>query len=446
MTTTTKTNHTWTAIIAIVLFGIGIFAFTHLLHSVDMAAVKAQMRATPAITLLGAVASTAVAYLALTGYDWWGLRQIGHKLPASVVGLGGFLGCAFGNTVGVSFLSGGAVRYRIYSVYGLSGIEVAALSTYIAAAIGIGLTVIGTGALAIHPGALGSALPLSETVIRWGSLGAMVAMLVVLYAFAFSGRTLSVGRFRIDIPSAPVLTGQFLVNLLDVFAAAFTLWLLLPAGKPDFATLVAIYAAATMVGVLSHVPGGVGVFETAVLAAMPSTVSPTEVAAALLLFRFIYYLLPFGIGFAVIALNELRNAGGLLSRITGPTSKQLLPAFNSVDQLAPSLIATVVFGSGMVLIASALVPWLNTSMVAEGDMIGVMLSEFGNGFAALAGGLMVFMSLFLLRQSKWAYWLSIVVLIAGMIELGLDSVDREGAMTLAIFVLIFLPFGKFFKQ
>ena len=146
-------------VLGIVLFALGLYALYHLLKPVNPADVAAQIRATPVSALAAALGATAVGYFALIFYDWFGLRFIGKRLDRGIVALGGFLGYAFGNTIGVSVVSGGAVRYRIYSAVGLNAFEVAAISGYIAVALGAGLTIVGVAALAVHPGAVGTYLP-----------------------------------------------------------------------------------------------------------------------------------------------------------------------------------------------------------------------------------------------------------------------------------------------
>jgi len=144
----------------IVLFGLGIYALNHLMHSVDPATVMAQIRSTPANALALAIAATVVGYAALVGYDALALQFIGKTLPARIIAMGGLLGYALGNTIGVSVISGGAIRYRIYSAFGLDAFEVATISGYIAAALGTGLTLIGLAALSLHPTAVSQVITL----------------------------------------------------------------------------------------------------------------------------------------------------------------------------------------------------------------------------------------------------------------------------------------------
>ncbi|TYO84723.1 UPF0104 family protein [Oceanicella actignis] len=250
-------------------------------------------------------------------------------MPLRIVAVGGFLGYSFGNTIGISVVSGGAVRYRIYSAFGLNAFEVASVSAFVALAFGFGITVIGLGALAIHPYALEGIVPFAPATIRvWAGLGA-VALVALLGWLSLTGATLRIRKAEISAPSPGILVGQLVFTLIDTAMAALTLHVLLPQGAPDFLTFLAIFSAAAMAGVLSHVAGGVGVFESVVIAAMPAGVPLEQVAAALLLYRIIYYLVPFALALGVVALNEGRLAGGLAARLLGEVPEPLKPIMKS---------------------------------------------------------------------------------------------------------------------
>ena len=133
-------------VLAVALFGLGLYAVSRLLADVDLADVLAQVHATPTSTLVLAALATLLGYLCLVGYDWSGLRYIGKPLPLPVTITGGLMAYAFGNTIGLSAVSGGAVRYRIYSGFGLDGYDVAAVSTFAAVSYGVAATVIGFAA------------------------------------------------------------------------------------------------------------------------------------------------------------------------------------------------------------------------------------------------------------------------------------------------------------
>jgi len=167
-------------LIGAALFALGLYALYTLLKPVSLADVAAQIRSTPVASLGAALGATATGYVALIFYDWFGLRFIGKRLDRGIVALGGFLGYAFGNTIGVSVVSGGAVRYRIYSAVGLNAFEVAAVSGYIALALGTGLTLLGVVALAINPGAIGAYLPYAPGTIQMvaGTIAAVSVLMI----------------------------------------------------------------------------------------------------------------------------------------------------------------------------------------------------------------------------------------------------------------------------
>ncbi len=428
------------------LFGLGLYALQRLLHSVDPADIAAEVRATPASTLALALGATALGYLALIFYDWFALRFIGRSLAPGVVAIGGFLGYAFGNTIGVSLVSGGAVRYRIYSAVGLNAFEVAAISGYIAMALGTGLTLIGLAALAVHPGAVAAYLPYPPGTVRILAGAAVAAAVAAILWVSATGRRLSFRGYDLRLPPPGDLAGQLAVTLIDVVAAAFALWVLLPSGKPDFATFVAVYAAAMMVGVLSHVPGGIGVFETVVIGTLPATVPIGEAAAALLLFRVIYYLLPFALGFLLVAMNEAWMAGGFAGRLLARLPAPVQPAIATLHGIAPSLVASVTFGFGAYLLLVTMIPAVRSDALAEGDLVAALLLEGGTLGTAIAGVTLLILSHGLARRVSSAYWLAVLTIAAAVGAALLNDFDVRNAAFLTLGGLSLLPFRRAFDR
>lgn len=427
------------------LFALGLYALYHLLKPVDPANVAAQIRATPASALAAALGATAIGYVSLIFYDWFGLRFIGKRLDRGIVALGGFLGCAFGNTIGVSVVSGGAVRYRIYSAVGLNAFEVATVSGYIAVVLGTGLTLVGIAALAIHPGAVGVWLPYAPSTIQLVA-AAITAVSVALIAWmSVSQRSLSIRGHELHLPPPADLAGQLVVTLIDIAAASFALWVLLPAGKPDYATFVAVYAAATMIGVLSHVPGGIGVFETVVIGTLPASVPVGDAAAALLLFRLVYYLIPFALAFLLVALNEIRLASGFGSRLLA-RAPTLQPALATLHGFSPGLVATVAFGFGAWLLLITMLPSVRAEAVTEGDLVGVLLLEGGTLASAVAGVALIIVSHGLVRRVSSAWWFTIGALLAGAVASLLNDFGFENAAFLGAGAVLLLPFRKAFDR
>jgi len=433
-------------VLGIGVFVLGVMALNHLLKPVRIADVFAQVRATEPATLIAATAATTAGYIALIGYDWSALRYLGKKLPFRIVALGGFLGYSFGNTVGISILSGGAVRYRIYSGIGLTALEVASVSTFVALAFGFGITVVGLGALAIHPSALGDALPFSSNAIRMWSVVGALGILGVFAWLSLGGKTLRLRGREISAPSLGILLGQLAVTLADVALAALTLYVLLPGGAPDFLTFVAIFAAAAMAGVLSHVPGGVGVFESVVIAAMPANVALDELAAALLLYRIIYFLVPFALALAIVALNEARLAGGLIARVIGEGSDPMKSIVRATRATAPLLVGVTTFAVGLYLLVIALFPSVQPSGLDPNDLLSAILVDGGTRVAVAFAVLLLCLSFGLARRIAVAFWLTEAVLVGGAAILVWAGFDLDSAALLLVTAVVLGPLKRAFAR
>ena len=438
-------RHATPILLGAALFAMGLYALYHLLKPINPADVAATIRATPVPVLAASLFATAIGYIALIFYDWFGLRFIGKRLDRRVVALGGFLGYAFGNTIGVSVISGGAVRYRIYSAVGLNAFEVAAVSGYIALALGTGLTLVGIAALVVHPGAVGALLPFPPLLIQ--SLAALATVLTagLIIWLSATQRSVSIRGRDLRLPPLADLGGQLIVTLIDIAAASFALWVLLPAGKPDYSIFVAVYAAATMIGVLSHVPGGVGVFESIVIATLPASVPVIDAAAALLLFRLVYYLVPFGLAFLLVALNEIRLASGLGGRLLA-RAPALQPAFATLHGVSPGLVAAVAFGFGVWLMLITLLPALRAEAMAEGDLVGVLLLEGGTLASAIAGVALIIVSHGLARRVSSAWLFAFGALVIGALASALNDFGFANTAFLAAGALLLVPFRKAFDR
>ncbi len=430
-------------VITVALFAAGAWALYHLLAPVDLRDVMKQVRATPYSVIALALLTTGLSYATLIGYDWSALRYIRKELPFPVIAMGGFLGYAFGNTIGAGPITGGAVRYRIYSALGLSAYDIAMIAAFGSIAFGFGTTILGFGALAYHPHALGHLVSLAPETIRWGSLTIVAVALSILFTLALRRSEITLRGVTLRSPSPGIMAAQFVFTAADLVLAAITLYLLLPPSDLGFATFLAVFAAAIMAGVVSHVPGGVGVFETVIIAALPTSVPVEQAATGLLLFRMIYYLVPFGVALVILALTELRMATG---RLALPALQVLTPLFRSVSAIVPLAMATMIFATGGVLMASSLLP--PTSDLAEDyeELLPLAFIEGGALLSSLIGASMLVVAHGLLRRVEGAWWLAVVGLSAGIVTTLANGIDIDGAALLAIALLILLPTrAEFFR-
>ena len=437
--------------LAMALFALGLYAVSRLLADVKLSDVLAQVHGTPVSTLVLALLATLGGYLCLVGYDWSALRYIGKPLPLPITLTGGLMAYAFGNTIGLSAVSGGAVRYRVYSGLGLDAYDVAAVSTFAAVSYGLAATVIGLGAVALYPGLMGALAPLPPVAMRWSAIAAILIIVLPLVVAGARKGSLSYGRFTLRAPSLPVLFGQALFSFGDICLAAMALYLLMPAGDIGFAAFLGIFATATMAGILSHVPGGVGVFETVVLAALPASIPIETAAAAWLLFRLIYFIVPFALALSVLALYEalvvVRSASGFEPRWRlGRRLAAMGPALGAISPMAPVVLAAMIFGSGLWMSFAALLPSSTDAAEALERVFPLVLLEGGALMSSVLGAVLIILALGVARRSLGAYWLALGAMAGGIVVALIHAFDTESAVTLGIAMLILLPFRREFNR
>lgn len=430
-------------LVTLALFSAGAWALNHLLESVNFRDVIAQVRQTPWYLIGLALGATAIGYSALVGYDWSALRFIGKSLPLPVVFTGGFLAYALGNTIGAGPVTGGAVRYRIYAALGLTGYDIAAIAVFGSVAFGVGSTMIGFGALAIHPEAFVTVIALDvETLRLIGVASVTIASLSLVWLSRRKQGVVIRGR-RFTPPSLGLMLGQLGFTSIDILMAASVLFMLLPPSELGFIPFLAIFSAAILAGVISHVPGGVGVFEAVIIAALPPEVPLDLAAAGLLMFRLIYFIVPFGLALTILSLSEIRMAGRIFQ---SPHLRVLAPVFGAVTAIVPLAIAAMIFASGVYMLLAALIPptsgfvhevemWLPVALAESGALIS---SALGAGLIVIAHGL--------LRRLKGAYWLALAALLGGSIAALLSNLDLDRAFVLGMAALIMIPMRREFYR
>jgi phosphatidylglycerol lysyltransferase len=293
------------------LAALAFFGVDRATAGISAAALAAALRATSASALLMALAATAISYAALFGYDLSGLRYARARPPLSSAFLASFCGYAIGNAVGFGALSGGAVRYRIYSAAGLSPGQIARVILFISVAIGFGLATLAAIGLALCADRVGQILGTSAEPLRAAGMVLLVMAAGLLVFLATRRQPLTVGPLRVEPPGAALILSQIAVSTADLLAAAAVLWVLLPPTGIGFFVFAVIFAAAVGLAVLSHVPGGLGVFELAILYAIGGNAPVSTVAAALVAYRAIYFLLPLSLSTVLLAgfeAHRLLNA------------------------------------------------------------------------------------------------------------------------------------------
>jgi len=286
------------AIAAVVLF--------HMLRDIDVDQVIAAVKAIERGDVAAAALCVAGGYFTLTFYDWFALRTIGRaEIPYRIAALSGFTSYAVGHNIGATVFTGGAVRYRIYSAYGLSAVEVAKICFVAGLTFWLGnATVLGIGVM-VNPDAAGPIDQLPAWLNRVVAL-AILAILTSYVGWVWSApREIGQGEWKVNLPSGPSTLVQIVIGLFDLGFCALAMYMLLPE-EPHvgFITLLVVFVTATMLGFASHAPGGLGVFDAAMLVALWEF-DKEDLVAGLLLFRLLYYLVPFAVALTILGIREV---------------------------------------------------------------------------------------------------------------------------------------------
>jgi glycosyltransferase 2 family protein len=291
-------------VLSLVIAGLSLFVLTRTLANVDINALRDAIAATSAEQITSAFLLTALSFLALTGYDGLALRQLRLRVPYRTAALASFTSYAISFTLGFPLITAGTVRYWIYSQAGLNASKVASLTVIAGVTFWLGMALVIGVALTTEGHTISTLNHLDPTVNRLIGFGVIAALLAYLVWVSVGHRRTRIQGLRLELPGLGVTLGQIVLGVIDLCSAAGVLYVLLPSHRLlDFFTFAATYVFGCVLGIASNAPGGIGVFEAAMLKVAPVT-SEAELLASLLLFRVIYYLIPFVLALAFIGAHE----------------------------------------------------------------------------------------------------------------------------------------------
>jgi phosphatidylglycerol lysyltransferase len=385
----------------------------------------------PAAAILSAVFLTAISYVLLTGYDLLALRYLGRSLPYGKVASASFISYAFTQNLGLSLLTGGPVRYRMYSAAGLSNVEIATVTLLCAFTFGLGATLLGGLTLILEPPAALAALGASSAVLTIA--GWILVALVMIYTAAclFQG-TIRIGQWQMRLPSLAITLQQTLLAAVDLAVAAGAFYALMQVrGDITFFHFLGIFLLASAAGVLSHVPGGLGVFESVMVLLLPDLPADAVLSASLA-YRSIYYLLPLGLALlALLALEALPHRQKI--------GRMTLKIGMWVPKLGPLIFGSASFFGGVVLLLSGVTPVLSDRLYMIREIVPLPLVEASHLMGSLAGLGLIILSRGLFRRLDSAYILTIALLAAGILFSLLKGFDYEEAFLLSIILAFLIP-------
>jgi phosphatidylglycerol lysyltransferase len=387
-----------------------------------------------------AIGATLVGYCALIAYDLFALRYVGTKLAAWRIALTAFVGYAFSMNIGHSALSGGAVRMRIYTGWGVGAVDVARI-------VGFNL-VIGTAGQLLAAGLLFLLAPIpvpSSVPLPWGSLRPLgVALLIVVGLFflvVLSRKTpLRFRNWQLPLPPFRLAFPAVLISAIDWGLSGVVLFTLLPdGGEIGFFQLLCTVMVAHIVSLLSMVPGGLGVFETVVIHLLPESAPKAGVLSALLAFRAIYYLTPFLIAVTLLGAYETGLKRNRLSSLAGRVNAWISP-------LVPHALSVATFAAGAILLLSGATPAIRERMVLLGDWIPLPVIELSHLLGSVVGVSLLLLAGALRRRIDAAFAAVVTLLVIGIAASLFKGLDYEEAAILSLVLFAIAPCRKRFHR
>jgi phosphatidylglycerol lysyltransferase len=405
------------------------FALRRELEHFRFSNVLAHLRAIPAASIVAAIACTAASYWLLGFYDVLALRYLGKPLSYARTVFTAFIAYSFGHNFGIAAFTGGAVRYRLYSSQGLNAADVATVAGFCAVTSAIGLASLAGVSFVFAPHQGMNPAHMNRHIVQ--ALGVVLLALIGAYALwsMVGPRQVELRGWALRAPRPSVALPQIALAVVDLGLSALVLWFLLPANSGvALLTFAGAYSTAIVAGIISHVPGGLGVFESLIVLALPS-VPADQLLGSLLAWRAVYYLLPLLVAALLFGGQELRTQRPTLARIEQVAAAYIAP-------IVPQVSGALVFLAGFLLLVSGATPTIDQRLSVLRDILPLVVLELSHLAGSVIGLALLILARALFRRLAAAYQVTVWLLAAGMVTSLLRGLQIEQALLLGLVLLV----------
>jgi uncharacterized membrane protein YbhN (UPF0104 family) len=404
------------------------------------------LKAIPLHSLVFSFVWTILSYFILTFYDRLGTIYAGHKVSYGRVAFASFCAYALSHNIGFAAVSGAAVRYRLYAHWGLTPLQIAKTVAFCSLTFGLGGLVLGGAILFIEPRAVpffGDHLP----GLMLNGVGALMWTVVLGYVtLSRVFKHLSIGGHRIELPGWRMAIVQVLLATVDVATTATIFYALLPpAPGLTWPIFLGVYVSCYTAGLAANLPGGIGVFDTAMLFGLERYISAPHIVGAILVFRLYYYVIPLFLAGSLFAGNEiLLRGGGLLRHVGKLAPVQAIGRWSEPDFAVTATTGAVGVCGILMLCLGVLAPQADFSWI-DPDY-GVIASQAGQFVPSLIGAGLVMMAVALSHRVNLAWGLTILLLVVGAAFTATQDNRLWVAGVLILTTLLIAPFRACFYR
>jgi uncharacterized membrane protein YbhN (UPF0104 family) len=400
------------AVLGFALLGGAIYVVAKEFRGIRIEDIARVLKAMPIRALVVAFAWNIVAYLVLTLYDRLGTIYAGHKVRYRKVAFASFCAYTLGHNLGFAAVSGAAVRYRLYAHWGLAPLEIAKVVAFCSFTFGLGGMVLGGVVLLVEPEAVpffGHLLP------AWAMHLIGVALWAVVAAYVAASRLLGGRRMfghRVELPGWRMAIAQVVLASVDVAVTAAILYELLPAAPGlTYLRFLGVYVASYSAGLAASIPGGIGVFDTAMLVGLAPWLQAPDIVGAIVVYRLYYYIIPLFLAGGLFAGNEIvLRSRALLA--PAPTLRGFAPAarWSEPDFVVAAVTGVVALCGALLLCIGVLERRPDFSWI-DPDFAEVA-SQAGEFVPSLIGGALMVLALAMSQRVALAWGVTIALLVA----------------------------------
>ncbi len=446
-------------LLGLVLLAAALYAVQKEFRHLSLSSIRDSMLRIPGRSLLAAAGFTLLSYTVVSFYDRLATIHVGRRLHFGRTAFAAFCAYVLSHNLGFATISGAAVRFRLYGNWGLKPLEITRIIAFCSITYVLGASALVGGVLLLEPHALSM---LSARVPRWtlSAFGIAAWGLVTGY-LVLSARLPSVRlRFRarqvvVSLPGLRMAIGQVLVAASDVSATAAIAFSLLPSGTDlAYPAFLAIYIASYSAGLLSTVPGGLGVFDAAMILGLSPFLPSTAAVVVILVFRLFYYIVPLFLAGLLFAGHELLLRGDtLLARRRGPArpprvSPSAAIRGSEADFSVTVAVAAVMLCGAMLLALGLVEPAadLAFALPPPGTLFGVdngfawIVTAAGDYIPSLLGAALIGLAIGLSQRVTLAWGATLVLLCAAAALTALRGLPLAVPGVLILAALVVAPF------
>jgi len=426
-------------LLPIVIFSLSLITLHKQLHHISLEEIHSVFSHISSVDVFFVFVFTFLSYIMLICYDLLAMHYIGHWIPLEKTVKSSFISTSISYSIGFNFLTSGSIRYRLYSLYGLTLFDVGKIVTFCSLTFWMGFSFIGGILLISHPLNLPESISIPSLFFK--IIGALLLLLLFAYFFfCFKQKRIRVKETDLHFPNIKIASLQLLVASLDYIFVGCVFYFLLPHyGHISFFYVLTILMISQIIGLISTVPGGLGVFEAVMLFMLTPFFHSNDVIATLVVFRTVYYFVPFIMGLLLLSHNELNVRNKLLIKLHKNTVSR-------ISIFTPQIFALLIFLAGMVLLFFEALPPQIENMRLINRIIPLPLIESSSLLSSIIGVLLLILAKSLWKRIDGAYLLSLIVLLLGSIFSILKGSNYIGVIILFTIFLTLLPQRKYFYR